>query len=105
MQIGSNRSTIQQPSERSRSCKIEPAHVYKSVIIKADPHASYGTILQRDGRRQATSRGRPKASRAADVATNARRPQQPPVSERAKNFLLYGRSSFRSRCICCSVRS
>ncbi|GAC1389100.1 MAG: biopolymer transporter ExbD [Vulcanimicrobiaceae bacterium] len=46
IQIGSTAVTIQEASAKFKELQDSTNHVYKSVIIKADPHASYGTILQ-----------------------------------------------------------
>lgn len=46
LQIGSNIVPIQQASEQFHQLQLQTNGVYKSVIIKADPNANYGTILQ-----------------------------------------------------------
>ena len=46
IQIGSTTVTIQQASDKFKELQNDTNHVYKSVIIKADPSANYGTILQ-----------------------------------------------------------
>lgn len=46
IQIGSNTVTIQEASQKFKELQEQTNHVYKSVIIKADPHANYGTVLQ-----------------------------------------------------------
>ena len=46
IQIGSSTVTIQQASDKFKELQNQTNHVYKSVIIKADPAANYGTILQ-----------------------------------------------------------
>lgn len=44
--IGSNLVTIAQAKDAFQQLQDETEHRFKSVIIKADPHASYGIILQ-----------------------------------------------------------
>jgi len=44
--IGSDVVTIQQAKERFANLQEETGHHFKTVIIKADPKASYGTVLQ-----------------------------------------------------------
>ena len=46
IQIGSNTLTIQQTHDAFRQLQEDTGHKFKSVIIKADPHANYGTVLQ-----------------------------------------------------------
>lgn len=46
IQIGSRTVTIQEASQKFKELQEQTNHVYKSVIIKADPHANYGTVLQ-----------------------------------------------------------
>ncbi|GAC1354815.1 MAG: biopolymer transporter ExbD [Vulcanimicrobiaceae bacterium] len=46
IQIGSNTMPIAQVSDKFKELQNDTNHVYKSVIIKADPAANYGTILQ-----------------------------------------------------------
>ena len=46
IQIGSSIVTIQEASDTFKTLQDQTNHVYKSVIIKADPAASYGTVLQ-----------------------------------------------------------
>ena len=46
IQIGSKTVTIQEASAKFKELQDQTNHVYKSVIIKADPNANYGTILQ-----------------------------------------------------------
>ena len=46
IQIGSNIMPINQVSDKFKELQNETNHVYKSVIIKADPAANYGTVLQ-----------------------------------------------------------
>ncbi|MBV8727566.1 MAG: biopolymer transporter ExbD [Candidatus Eremiobacteraeota bacterium] len=46
VQIGSNTVPIQAASDQFKMLQEQTGHVYKSVIIKADPQANYGTILQ-----------------------------------------------------------
>lgn len=44
--IGSNEVTIAEAKGAFAQLQDETDHKFKSVIIKADPHASYGIILQ-----------------------------------------------------------
>jgi biopolymer transport protein ExbD len=44
--IGSNQVTIADAKGAFAQLQDQTDHRFKSVIIKADPHASYGTILQ-----------------------------------------------------------
>ena len=44
--IGSNVVTIQEAKQAFSELQDQTEHRFKSVIIKADPHASYGIILQ-----------------------------------------------------------
>ena len=46
IQIGSNILTIQQTHDAFRQLQEDTGHKFKSVIIKADPRANYGTVLQ-----------------------------------------------------------
>jgi len=46
IQIGSNTVPIQAASDTFKTLQEQTGHVYKSVIIKADPTSQYGTILQ-----------------------------------------------------------
>ena len=46
IQIGSTTVTIQEASQKFKELQEQTNHVYKSVIIKADPKANYGTVLQ-----------------------------------------------------------
>ncbi len=46
IQIGSTTVTIQEASQKFKDLQEQTNHNYKSVIIKADPTANYGTILQ-----------------------------------------------------------
>ena len=46
IQIGSNTVTIQEASQAFKDLQDNTGHRFKSVIIKADPKSSYGTILQ-----------------------------------------------------------
>ena len=46
IQIGSYTMPISQVSAKFKELQNDTNHIYKSVIIKADPHANYGTILQ-----------------------------------------------------------
>jgi len=46
IQIGSTTVPIQMASDTFKTLQEQTGHVYKSVIIKADPNANYGTILQ-----------------------------------------------------------
>jgi len=46
IQIGSKTVTIQEASGAFKDLQDQTNHVYKSVIIKADPKADYGTVLQ-----------------------------------------------------------
>ncbi|MBC5809299.1 MAG: biopolymer transporter ExbD [Candidatus Eremiobacteraeota bacterium] len=46
IQIGSKTFTIQQAAGGFKALQDQTNHVYKSVIIKADPKSSYGTVLQ-----------------------------------------------------------
>jgi biopolymer transport protein TolR len=44
--IGSNIVTISEAKDAFSTLQDQTEHRFKSVIIKADPHASYGIILQ-----------------------------------------------------------
>ncbi|MBV9403336.1 MAG: biopolymer transporter ExbD [Candidatus Eremiobacteraeota bacterium] len=46
IQIGSTTVPIQMASDTFKTLQEQTGHIYKSVIIKADPSANYGTILQ-----------------------------------------------------------
>jgi biopolymer transport protein ExbD len=46
IQVGSSNVTIQEASQKFKELQDQTNHVYKSVIIKADPRANYGTVLQ-----------------------------------------------------------
>ncbi len=46
IQIGSNTVTIQQAKDAFATLQDNTGHKFRSVIIKANPKASYGTILQ-----------------------------------------------------------
>jgi biopolymer transport protein ExbD len=46
VQIGSRTVDIQHAHDEFRRLSEQTNHAFSSVIIKADPHASYGTILQ-----------------------------------------------------------
>ena len=46
IEIGSNTVTIQEAHAAFEDLQNNTGHKFKSVIIKADPHADYGTILQ-----------------------------------------------------------
>jgi biopolymer transport protein TolR len=46
IQIGSNQVTIRDAKAAFAQLQDQTGHRFKSVIIKADPHASYGVILQ-----------------------------------------------------------
>ncbi len=46
IQIGSTQVTIAQASDAFATLQDNTGHKFKSVIIKADPRASYGVILQ-----------------------------------------------------------
>ena len=46
IQIGSSTMPIGQVSAKFKELQNDTNHVYKSVIIKANPAANYGTILQ-----------------------------------------------------------
>ncbi|MGZ3497147.1 MAG: ExbD/TolR family protein [Vulcanimicrobiaceae bacterium] len=46
IQIGSNSVNIQQAKDAFQTLQDNTGHRFKSVIIKADPGANYGTILQ-----------------------------------------------------------
>lgn len=46
IQIGSRTVDIAHAHEEFKRLTDETRHAFSSVIIKADPHASYGTILQ-----------------------------------------------------------
>jgi biopolymer transport protein TolR len=46
IQIGSNQVDIQGAGAAFKTLQDQTNHVYSSVIIKADPKSSYGTILQ-----------------------------------------------------------
>src|SRR5579875_1285267 len=44
IQIGSHQVEISQAPEAFKELADQTGHVYRSVIIKADPKASYGTV-------------------------------------------------------------
>jgi biopolymer transport protein ExbD len=44
--IGSTQTDVAGAPDVFRQLQDQTNHIYTSVIIKADPHASYGTILQ-----------------------------------------------------------
>lgn len=47
IQIGSNSDVqISKAGETFKTLQDQTNHVYKSVIIKADPNSNYGTVLQ-----------------------------------------------------------
>ncbi len=46
IQIGSNQITIAQAHDAFATLQDQTGHKFKSVIIKADPKADYGVILQ-----------------------------------------------------------
>jgi biopolymer transport protein ExbD len=46
IQVGANQVDIQGASAAFKQLQYQTNHVYTSVIIKADPKANYGTILQ-----------------------------------------------------------
>jgi biopolymer transport protein ExbD len=46
IQIGSNQVTIAQAHDAFSTLQDQTGHKFKSVIIKADPKADYGVILQ-----------------------------------------------------------
>jgi len=46
VQIGSYTVPIQQAADQFKALQEQTGGIYKSVIIKADPAANYGTILQ-----------------------------------------------------------
>jgi biopolymer transport protein ExbD len=46
IQIGSTTVTIQEAGPAFKRLQTQTNHLFKSVIIKADPKASYGTVLQ-----------------------------------------------------------
>ena len=46
IQIGSNQVTISEAKDAFAQLQENTGHKFKSVIIKADPRASYGIILQ-----------------------------------------------------------
>jgi biopolymer transport protein TolR len=46
IQIGSNTVTIQQAHDAFSALQDQTGHKFRSVIIKANPKANYGTILQ-----------------------------------------------------------
>jgi biopolymer transport protein TolR len=46
IQIGSQQVPIQGAADAFKELASQTNHVYNSVIIKADPHANYGTVLQ-----------------------------------------------------------
>ena len=46
IQIGSNAVTVNQAHDAFAALQDETGHTFRSVIIKADPKASYGIILQ-----------------------------------------------------------
>jgi biopolymer transport protein TolR len=46
IQIGSNQVTISQAHDAFQTLQADTGYKFRSVIIKADPKASYGVILQ-----------------------------------------------------------
>jgi biopolymer transport protein ExbD len=46
IQVGSNTLSIQEVSGAFKTLQAQTNHIYNSVIIKADPKANYGTVLQ-----------------------------------------------------------
>ncbi|HET7813572.1 MAG TPA: biopolymer transporter ExbD [Candidatus Baltobacteraceae bacterium] len=46
IEIGSNSVTVADAKNAFSDLQANTGHRFKSVIIKADPHANYGTILQ-----------------------------------------------------------
>ena len=46
IQIGSNTVTVQGAHDAFQALQDQTGHKFKSVIIKADPKANYGTVLQ-----------------------------------------------------------
>jgi biopolymer transport protein TolR len=46
IQIGSKTVSIAEAPQAFKDMQDQTNHVFKSVIIKADPHANYGTVLQ-----------------------------------------------------------
>ena len=46
IEIGSNQVTVSQAKAAFAELQGATDHKFKSVIIKADPHASYGVVLQ-----------------------------------------------------------
>ena len=46
IEIGSNTVTVQQAHDAFQTLQTNTGNRFKSVIIKADPKASYGTVLQ-----------------------------------------------------------
>jgi biopolymer transport protein TolR len=46
IQIGHKTVSIQEASGAFKELQAQTNHIYKSVIIKADPKANYGTVLQ-----------------------------------------------------------
>jgi biopolymer transport protein ExbD len=46
IQIGSKTVSIAEAPQAFKEMQDQTNHVFKSVIIKADPHANYGTVLQ-----------------------------------------------------------
>ncbi|MDQ2857242.1 MAG: biopolymer transporter ExbD [Candidatus Eremiobacteraeota bacterium] len=46
IQVGSTQTDITGAPEVFHALQEQTNHIYSSVIIKADPHANYGTILQ-----------------------------------------------------------
>jgi biopolymer transport protein ExbD len=46
IQIGSNTVSIQEAAGAFKALQAQTNHIYNSVIIKADPRANYGTVLQ-----------------------------------------------------------
>src|SRR6202049_287877 len=46
IQLGSNTLSIQELSGAFKALQAQTNHIYNSVIIKADPKANYGTVLQ-----------------------------------------------------------
>ena len=46
IQIGSNTVSIQEAAGAFKALQTQTNHIYNSVIIKADPRANYGTVLQ-----------------------------------------------------------
>lgn len=46
IEIGSNTVTVQQAHDAFQTLQANTGNRFKSVIIKADPKANYGTVLQ-----------------------------------------------------------